>query len=321
MPSNKETYRSLCETEGSKIPLFLHAWWMDAVCQDKEWDVALARTGDRLLAAMPYLLRSRMGMRYVLQPQLTPYNGPYFLYPHDCATASRRTTFEHHAMDLLLRQLEELKLDYFQQNFSPLVTNWLPFCWQGYRQCTRYTYLLPDINDPDSVFRAFDSQNQRQRKIRKLLPLLHLKDDMEVDDFATLHQRYCHSRGRHDLLPQRLIKQVCHAAIARRQGVILAVEDGQGKVAAATFYVYDDHSTHALIMCQNPENRVQNAADLLIWLSIRYFSSRCRCFDFEGSMLPSVEHYYRSFGAQQIPFFEVTRCHNPLFRLLLHVQK
>lgn len=321
MPSNKEIYNTLCETEGSKIPLFLQSWWMDAVCQGKEWDVALARKGDHLLAAMPYLLRRRMGMKYVLQPQLTPYNGPYYLYPGSCVTPSQRTTFEHHATEQLLQQLEDLKVDYFQQNFSPHVTNWLPFCWRGYKQSTRYTYVLPDISDPDKVFSTFDSQTQRQRKIRRQLPLLLLKEDMLPKDFALVHQRYCASRGQQDVLSPGLIETVCNAAIERGQGVILSVEDAQGQMTATTFFVYDDRCTHALMMAQNPDNRMQNAADVLTWLSIQYFSSRSKSYDFEGSMQSSIERYYRSFSAQQVPFFEITRCSNPLFRLLLCMRK
>lgn len=321
MPSNKEIYRTLCETEGSKMPLFQQSWWMDVVCQDKEWDVALAWSGNQLLAAMPYLLRRRMGVKYVLQPQLSPYNGPYYLYPESCTTPSKRTTFEHHATEHLLQQLEELNLCCFQQNFSPLVTNWMPFCWRGYKQSTRYTYVLPDITNPDRVFDTFDGPSQRQRKIRKQMPHLLLKEDLSPKAFIAMHQSYCVSRGRQDVLPQRLMEAVCNAAMERGQGVILSVQDKQGQTAAATFFVYDENCTHALIMAQNPENRVQNAADVLTWLSIQYFSSRSRSYDFEGSMQPSIERYYRSFGAQQVPFFEITRCRNPLFRLLLYMRK
>ena len=77
--NNKETYKHLCETEGCAIPLFLQYWWMDTVCSGKQWDVALARdTQGHITAAMPYLIGSKMGLRYVLQPQLTQYNGPWY---------------------------------------------------------------------------------------------------------------------------------------------------------------------------------------------------------------------------------------------------
>ena len=46
---------------------------MDAVCEGKEWDVALAYDNERLLAAMPFLIRHRFGMNYVLQPELTQF--------------------------------------------------------------------------------------------------------------------------------------------------------------------------------------------------------------------------------------------------------
>ena len=65
--SDKETYKKLCETEGSTIPLFLQYWWMETVCKGKEWDVALVKEPDgTIAAAMPYLWGKRYGMHYLL---------------------------------------------------------------------------------------------------------------------------------------------------------------------------------------------------------------------------------------------------------------
>ena len=105
----KEQYKALCETEGSAIPLFLQYWWMEAVCEGKRWDVLLVhdRQGNPL-AAMPYLISSKMGLRYVLQPQLTQFNGPWYSAAVDSLEA------EMEAGQQLAAQVKGLRLVYFQ---------------------------------------------------------------------------------------------------------------------------------------------------------------------------------------------------------------
>lgn len=46
MHEKKELYRKLCEQEPS-IPLFSQAWWLDAVCGEAAWDVALVEKGGK----------------------------------------------------------------------------------------------------------------------------------------------------------------------------------------------------------------------------------------------------------------------------------
>ena len=68
---SKEKYRELCEAEGSRIPLFQQYWWMETVCAGKRWDVLLSERDGVIEGALPYLIGKKLGLRYILQPQLT----------------------------------------------------------------------------------------------------------------------------------------------------------------------------------------------------------------------------------------------------------
>ncbi len=54
--SNKDIYKQLCETS-TEIPLFEQPWWLDVVC--KQWDVAIARKGDRITGTWPYPIEKK----------------------------------------------------------------------------------------------------------------------------------------------------------------------------------------------------------------------------------------------------------------------
>ena len=125
--NNKETYKHLCETEGCAIPLFLQYWWMDTVCQGKQWDVLLAHNPQgNITAALPYLIGRKMGLKYIIQPQLTQYNGPWYSPCSDRRDASRQ----------LAAALREMGLTLFQQNFAPTVTDLDG--WEGFSAQARY---------------------------------------------------------------------------------------------------------------------------------------------------------------------------------------
>ena len=316
---SKETYRCLCEAEGCRIPVFQQYWWMETVCAGKEWDVALACDGDRILAAMPYLIRRRLGMRYVLQPQLTQFSGPYYCFPQDMSSA-RRTDFEHRAADMLVDHFEALRLDYFCQRFAPSVTDWLPFHWRGYNQTTRYTYRIDDIADPQRVFECFDRTKERQRRIRRIADK-YTAVSVDAETFVQFHTDYWRSRGEKDLLEPQFMRRVIDAATSRNQGLALGLRDDEGYLAAAWFAVYDSRCAHALLSAKAPGEQSADVSALLVWRMIEALSSRTTAFDFEGSMERSLEYFYRSFGARQVPLLDVSRMRNPLFNILLRMHR
>lgn len=290
---------------------------MDAVCEGKEWDVALAYDNERLLAAMPFLIRHRFGMNYVLQPELTQFSGPYFCVPQDMSPA-RRVDFEHHAADLLIDQLAGLRLDYFCQRFSPSVTDWLPFHWRGYCQTTRYTYRIDDITDPQRAFDGFDRSKERQRRIRRIADN-YTVDQIDTETFVAFHTAYWQSRGKKDLLSPELMRRVINTATQRGQGITLGLNNGELKTA--WFAVYDDRCAHALLSAKAPDVQSADVSALLVWRLIEALSTRTTAFDFEGSMEKSLEYFYRSFGARQVPLLEVSRISNPLFNILLKLHR
>ena len=75
---------------------------------------------------------------------------------------------------------------------------------------------------------------------------------------------------------------------------------------AASFLVWDNSSTYYIISGYN-ESRKLGGSNLLMWESILYGSKKAPVFDFEGSMNQGIESFFRSFGGQQTPYFEISK--------------
>ena len=310
--TNKEKYRLLCEAEGSRIPLFQQYWWMETVCHGKRWDVLLSEQANGFIdGALPYLIGSKLGMRYVLQPQLTQYNGPWY---HHHPLTGDPVEFEHHVGEDLASQLDRLHLSLYLQRFSPQVKDWLPFYWHGYRQTTRYTYRFDPIPSPQELPTLCD--RGRKRQLVAARKAYSVDRQVGVEEFVKLHSEYWERRSGHDNLSKEFIRRVVSVSMERGQALLYGLRDADNRLVAARFVVYDDRCAYALLSAMQPDT-LRNSMTLLVWTLLTDLYGRTQAFDFEGSMAAGIEHFYRSFGAVQVPYFEVTRFSNPLFSLLV----
>lgn len=313
---NKEKYKALCECETS-IPLYLQYWWMETVCMDKNWDVLLYTDNGEITAAMPFLFGKKLWFRYILQPQLTQYTGIWYK-PQAFRTENDRLGYEKKVVNYFFDELKPLKISYFQQNFSPQFTNWLPFYWKGFSQTTRYTCQIQDISDLDSVFGNFDVK-ERQKKIRKTEGRYSTVIDITPSEFYDFHQKYWKARGQKDKVSEKFVVNLCTKAIERGNGMIVGLADAAGKKVAMRFVVFDEKSACTLLSARllDAENGV---TELLFWRILQMLSGKTKIFDFEGSMDEGIEYSYRCYGARQVPYFQITKCNSRLFGLLLKIK-
>lgn len=77
----------------------------------------------------------------------------------------------------------------------------------------------------------------------------------------------------------------------------------------------DQHTVYYLLGGGDPELRTSGATSLLMWEGIRWASEQGKQFDFEGSMVEPIERFFRSFGARQIPYFGIEKCHSALVKV------
>ena len=307
---NKEKYIQLCEAEGSRIPLFQQYWWMETVCEGKQWDVLLSQRDGRIEGALPYLLGRKCGLKYILQPQLTQFCGPWY----NCPENVDRLEFEHRVGGDLAAQLNALGARICLMHFSPTVTDWLPFRWAGYQQTTRYTYRFPSIADPDSLFQH--ASRVRRRHMEEVESLCRIEKNIDLKEFIAFHKAYYERRGERDLIPERLIENVCTTAIGRGQGLLWGLRSDDGALQATWFVAFDDRCGYSLLLAIG-EKAPTNAMTYLMWQVLKHLSTLTQAFDFEGSIEPGLELFYRTFGTTQTPFFEVSRFRPRMLQLIL----
>ena len=298
---DKERYRKLCKEEDS-LPLFSRDWWLDAACGKLKWDALIVEKNGGVVSAMP-LFTPLKGI--AMMPVYTQTMGPWLRpeapdakYTH---SLSRRQT--------ILKLLVEALKDYprFAQNFNYKITDWLPFYWDGYRQTTRYTYILSNIDDDNALWEGMSANTRRNilkardRQgiiVRKGIPT---RDFIKIQTMTFRRQHLSAPRK-----PKRLFKLIA-ACRKYRQGDIWGAYDEEGRLHAVAFIAWQDSSAYYIAGGADPSLRSSGAQSLLMWECIRFVSQYTSTFDFEGSMLPGVERFFREFGAIQTPYFAITK--------------
>lgn len=301
--TNKERYRQICETEGARIPLFLQYWWWETVCCGKRWDVLFSERDGEVRGALPYIDGRRLCLHHSLMPQLTMFTGPWL------ADAADKEAF-----DDLWRQFMSHRWILCKGRLSPELTaaGLVPPEGVGLKSEMHYTYRFAPIR-PLPELMAGASQ-LRRRDYRRLCNELTVDEQVSPQEFADLHTTYRERQGGRDLLEHGFMVRVCTEAVGRGNGLLIGARDTDGRLHNAIFVAYDSECAYMLMLARGPE-APRNSMSFLIWKAIEIMVSRTKVFDFEGSMEPGVEEYYRSFGSQKANMLQVSRQRIPFIRI------
>ena len=94
------------------------------------------------------------------------------------------------------------------------------------------------------------------------------------------------------------------------------VENIDGQVIAGNFLIYDETTVYYLMGGIDPTQKNLGGMDAVQFESIKFALESGKKFDFEGSMVESIEKYFRSFGAIQKTYFSITKTSS----FLLHIR-
>ena len=294
--TNKELYRELC-LHTRDLPIFMQDWWMDAVCAGKQWDVLLSYDSNgNIQAAMPYLIRKKAWMKYIVMPQQTQIGGIWI------ANDSRDQVTE--ICQDFTRQLENLGLSYYYQHYpigSPAVDAMRAL---GFKTKERVTYRIEDLSDLDKVINAFSKNKKRQ--LQKALSL-HADMSMSVEDFYRFHMQCLQEQGKQISYSREFLLVLERKTARLGQSQILSICNADNQVLAAAFLVWDKQSMYYLIPCYAPVHKDSGAGALLVLEAIKLARQKGVAFDFEGSMIRGVANHYKQFGSTRTLYYSVEK--------------
>ena len=311
--TNKERYIEWSATQ-EYVPIFMMPWWLDAVCAGKEWDVLLAENeAGEIIGAMPYLLRKRAWLKYIVMPQMSQIGG-IWVTPE--VTADRWKTAE--VCRVLKEQLDQMGLAYYYQQYLPGSLCVDAMRALGFKTKERVTYRMEDLSNMDDVIANF-SKNKR-RQLQKALSL-QADRTMDIEDFYRFHCQCLAARKRQISYTREFLLVLERKAKRLGQCQILSVRNADGEPYAAAFLVWDKNYMYYLIPAYNPAFGDSGASALLVLEAMKMAREKHLLFDFEGSMDRGIAKHYKQFGSIPVTYFSVEKYYKPLFRLAIWIQR
>jgi len=297
--TNKERYKIFCEKE-KNIPIFSQPWWMDVVCEERNWEVYLYGKENDILASCPYYLKKDENK--ITKALLTQNNGLFIKYPINQKITSK-LDFEEKIINDFCEYIKNLKLKKYEQQYHYNFTNWLPFFWQGYKELTRYTYV---IENTSNLVKIKDNYSSNARKnINKAKKFLKVIETEDIELFYKVNKMTFDRQNKEIPYTYELFKKLYLACKERECCKLLMSIDVDGRVHSVAMIVWDENSVYYLLNGTDPEVKNYQGNSLLIDRSIEIASELGKKFDFEGSVIKGIEQSFRQYGGIPKPYFRI----------------
>lgn len=287
--------------ESPQGALFHKSFWLKA--SGRKFVIYGYFKGGELYAGIPLVCSAKLGIKLASHPPLTPYLGVLFKR-QDTKYVSRISQEKEMSQEIARRLKGQFHLVNFQ--FPPGSVDLQPFIWEGFVAGIRYTYII-DLNDSlESVWKGME--DKRRNDIRRAE-----KDGIGVvpsDDFEQTLNLVGETFTRQGITASFKSAALNYNEVLtqRNQCKSFLAKDKDGNSIAAVYIVWDNKSGYYLLGGYHSQKSHHGASALAMWEAIKFAKEELGlgAFDFEGSMVPHVELFFRKFGGEQTPYYTVS---------------
>ncbi|MEZ5006944.1 MAG: GNAT family N-acetyltransferase [Chitinophagales bacterium] len=274
--------------------LFAKTWYLQAL--NVSFEILICLKKEKIKGGI-VLTKDRWG--YYINPVLCKYLGIYFSpFEGNSYTVESR---QREVQNALVEKLNQLGS--FEYTFHPNYTNWMPFERVGFKQTTRYTYLIQLENLKDEEILAQLNGRLRNKILKANSFSIKLLNDFQ-EALVIFEATYKRQGIDLPISKDRLVTLIVELKKQNAFHLIGAYDD-QNKLQAALGLFYD-HKTAYLILNGVDSSADNGANEALIFNGIQWAKQKgLKTFDSEGSMIPSIESFYRQFGGELTPYFKI----------------
>ena len=271
--------------------IFEQPWWWNAVT-NQNWDVIEVKNGNELIARLPYYIAKRLRQNIITLPPLTQTTGPWIkpLIGKPVNNLARRKEI----LDELIEKIpKKMNIDLYLNSENFYI---LPFRWHGFKYEPTFSYRIKALNDVNTIFSCF--RDKTRNEIRKAEKLLSITESSSIDILCDIQDKTFKRQNRINPYPKDLVSKLDESCRTHNARKFLTAVDAKGVVHAAVYF---------LMGGADPEFRSSGAQSLLLWEGIKFAATVSKQFDFEGSNVEDIERAFRSFSADFVINYRVTR--------------
>lgn len=233
---------------------------------------------------------------------LTPNNGLYVI--NNSINPSQKNSFDKKVTKLISAFLLE-------QN-QTIITYFLPtgyketqsFLWDNFEVIVKYTYQINLLQDVDAILANMSTERRKNIKKATKEGVLCKKEEVINNAGKLIKNTFSKYKLKVD---ENIIDKVLYS-FSNESNTISFVSYYNEKPIATVFCVYDKQTAFYILGGYDNHNKHEGAGALAMWEAIKHAKKKgIKTFDFEGSMIPEIEKYFRGFGGDLIPYYGVKK--------------
>ncbi|ASB49326.1 hypothetical protein [Alkalitalea saponilacus] len=267
-----------CISNSQNPLVYGYSWYLDLVAPD--WSAIIL--GD-YKAVLPLYIKTKMGIRYVMQP---PYCQQLGLF--------RKSELSKEQIGLIYKAIPALLLT---MNSHPGCED-IPVKFLKKKKDNYILYLRHDYTDLYSLYKSNCKRNIKQALREDQMsggPQITVNEFL---DFLFKNSNYPFEKGYRET-----IKRIVTKSIDTGKAFIETVCSREGDLFAVGFFVKTNHSVTFLSGASSAEGFQKKSMFLLMDEVIRKFAQSNLKLDFEGSENRNVARFYKGFGSKSEPYF------------------
>lgn len=282
----------------------MQAWWLDATSKEN-WDVIFAKIHDEIVGFFVFSYQKKLGKTIVTNLPLTQYSGPFIFYPTNL-NKSDIHSFENKVYTSIIEQLNSKNIDFIEINCHHSFKNWQQFFWSGYKQTTKYTYILDNISNKETLLKEM-SYSQRAKRIKKAKNDYYFSLELSAEEFYDFYKSNLKDLDKTIFYSKEFFLKLYNAAKERNQGQIISIYSKDNELLAALWTIWDSEFAYNMIMTSDKKKKCSEGTTLLIWETIDFLKDKTKNYDFEGSMIKGVALRNQSYGATALPYHSISK--------------
>lgn len=164
--------------------------------------------------------------------------------------------------------------------------------------CRTKTNLIISLSDDYEKIQEGYKKNLI-RGIRTADKKTRINESLLIDDLLTFYQQTLKSQLKFSDKDWQIIRQILQSASEQLKTLMLEVRNENGQRLALGIFIITKKRIVYLMGCANQEGRKNFSSSFILDTVIKEYAGTNRIFDFEGSEIPGVYKFFKSFGSKE----------------------
>ncbi|MFN0032850.1 MAG: GNAT family N-acetyltransferase [Flavobacteriales bacterium] len=303
---NDKKYLDFVESNGG---VFNSAAWLNMY--GKQLQVMSIEHDNRIVGAFNQWLTKKPGNTFYRTPPMMPNNG--LTMQMKASNASNMLSESKVMMELMADYYLKKSKGLVSIVFPPEIKDMQPFAWRQFKVVSGYTYRMP-LHFAQEVMEARMSTTHRNAMKSAVKDGLRSELTHEYSIVESLVNKTFERKEKRSNVV--LVKKILYQFANDANSFSYITWQGE-KPVSGTFCLVDKDIVYYIMGGYDQQLKHNGAGILSLFNSILHAKQLGKSFfDFEGSMLPEVEKYFRGFGAELTPYFTVNKANLALEMLM-----